>query len=118
MPVYEYACQSCGHQFERRQSFSDAPVRECPECGQAVRKLLSPAGIVFKGSGWYITDSRKAESGAASDSSTKPDTAAKGDGAAKSDAPAKAEAPAKSESAPKADSGAKSAAPAPTAAAD
>ncbi|HEU5315777.1 MAG TPA: FmdB family zinc ribbon protein, partial [Chloroflexota bacterium] len=47
------------HRFERFQKFSDPPVSECPECGSSVRKVLFPAGVVFKGSGWYITDSRK-----------------------------------------------------------
>lgn len=58
MPVYEYLCQACAHRFEKKQSFSDEPVRVCPECGGATRKLLSRPGIVFKGSGWYVTDSR------------------------------------------------------------
>ena len=61
MPIYEYECQ-VGHRFERRQSFHDEPLRECVECGQPARRLLSPAGIIFKGSGWYITDSRPAPS--------------------------------------------------------
>lgn len=59
MPIYEYLCGTCGHSFERKQRFSDEPVSECPECGAAVRRVLHPAGIIFKGSGWYITDSRK-----------------------------------------------------------
>ncbi len=59
MPIYEYECSACKSRFERMQRFSDPPVTECPECGSAVRRVLFPAGIVFKGSGWYITDSRK-----------------------------------------------------------
>jgi putative FmdB family regulatory protein len=59
MPVYEYECSACKHRFERSQRFSDPPISECPECGSPVRRLLFPAGVVFKGSGWYITDSRK-----------------------------------------------------------
>src|SRR5437763_295706 len=68
MPLYEYECRSCGHRFERRQSVHEAPARECPECGEAVRKVLHPVGVVFKGSGWYVTDSRKPEPAAAASS--------------------------------------------------
>ena len=57
MPIYEYECQQ-GHRFELRQGFHDDPAKACVECQQPVRRLLSPAGIIFKGSGWYITDSR------------------------------------------------------------
>jgi putative FmdB family regulatory protein len=59
MPTYEYQCKTCGHHFERVQRFSDAPLTECPQCSGEVRRVIHPAGIVFKGSGWYITDSRK-----------------------------------------------------------
>ena len=59
MPTYEYECLACQRRFERFQKFSDPAVSECPECGGKVRKVLFPAGVVFKGSGWYITDSRK-----------------------------------------------------------
>ncbi len=59
MPIYEYACDACGHGFEVKQRFSDDPISECPKCGSKVRRVLHPAGIVFKGSGFYITDSRK-----------------------------------------------------------
>jgi len=56
VPTYEYQCDSCRVRFERRQRMSDEPVKECPECGGSVRRLLFPVGIVFKGSGFYITD--------------------------------------------------------------
>ena len=62
MPTYEYECLSCRQHFERKQSFSDEPVKVCPNCGGEVRKVLHAPGIVFKGSGWYITDSRPAPS--------------------------------------------------------
>jgi putative FmdB family regulatory protein len=63
MPTYEYACKNCGHRFEKFQSFSDSSLTICPECDtESLRKVFSPAGIVFKGSGWYINDSRKSES--------------------------------------------------------
>ncbi|MHB1007020.1 MAG: FmdB family zinc ribbon protein [Chloroflexota bacterium] len=58
MPLYEYECRSCASRFERRQSVNDEPVRECPDCGAVVRRVLFPASIIFKGSGWYVTDSR------------------------------------------------------------
>ncbi len=62
MPTYEYQCKTCGHHFERVQRFADAPLTECPECGGQIRRVIHAAGIVFKGSGWYITDSRKSTS--------------------------------------------------------
>ncbi len=58
MPTYVYGCDSCGHRFEIFQKFQDAPLVECPECGARIRRIFQPAGIVFKGSGWYSTDSR------------------------------------------------------------
>jgi putative FmdB family regulatory protein len=62
VPTYQYACTNPGgkHEFERVQSFTDAPVSECPECGVPVRKVYGSVGVVFKGSGFYRTDSRKA----------------------------------------------------------
>ena len=62
MPTYEYQCVSCGHRFEKFQSFSAEPIKACPVCGEPVKKVISAAGIIFKGSGWYITDSKKANS--------------------------------------------------------
>ena len=58
MPTYQYACTECGHQLEAVQSFTDAPLTECPECSGQLRKRFSSVGIVFKGSGFYRTDSR------------------------------------------------------------
>ena len=68
MPTYEYQCRTCGHHFERVQRFSDAPLTECPQCSGEVRRVIHPAGIVFKGSGWYITDNRKGGGDAKSES--------------------------------------------------
>jgi putative FmdB family regulatory protein len=64
VPTYQYACTNPEgkHEFEVVQSFSDAPVSECPECGAAVRKVYGSVGVVFKGSGFYRTDSRKTAS--------------------------------------------------------
>lgn len=62
MPLYEYACESCGHRFEAIQRFSDPPIEACPKCGAGVRKLVSSPAFQFKGSGWYVTDyARKTE---------------------------------------------------------
>ena len=56
MPVYEYRCNKCDHQFERVQKMSEPPIRRCERCGGSVVKLISSAGIMFKGTGWYVTD--------------------------------------------------------------
>jgi putative FmdB family regulatory protein len=58
VPTYQYACTACGHQLEAVQSFADDPLTECPACQGRLRKLFSSVGIVFKGSGFYRTDSR------------------------------------------------------------
>ena len=67
MPTYEYRCEKCGERFEVFQSFSDRAIRRHPDCGGPVEKVLHPSGIVFKGSGFYVTDSRaKSSSGSES----------------------------------------------------
>ncbi len=58
MPLYEYECGDCGVRFERRQHMEDEPVRVCPECCGEVHRLIQPVGIIFKGSGFYVTDNR------------------------------------------------------------
>ena len=65
MPTYTYTCTACNEMIEKRQSFSDPPLTTCEQCGGALRKVIHPVGIVFKGSGWYITDSRSASSSSA-----------------------------------------------------
>lgn len=71
MPVYTYRCASCGVQFERHQSFSDAPLKVCPECRKkSLKKVIAPVGVVFKGSGFYATD-HKSPSGQSSHKSRK-----------------------------------------------
>ncbi len=67
MPIYEYECTTCGLHFERRQSFGDTNVPACPNGHDRVQRLFSAPGIVFKGSGWYVTDSRKSSSATCSD---------------------------------------------------
>lgn len=58
MPTYQYACKDCGHQFEQVQAFSDPSLTACPNCQGALRKVFGSVGVVFKGSGFYRTDSR------------------------------------------------------------
>jgi putative FmdB family regulatory protein len=64
MPIYVYRCASCDGEIERRQGFHDAPLATCEDCGGALRRVLQPVGIVFKGSGFYVTDSRNGGNGA------------------------------------------------------
>jgi putative FmdB family regulatory protein len=60
MPLYEYECNSCGTRFEKMQPVTAPPLTECLECGSGpIRRIFHPVGVIFKGSGWYITDSRK-----------------------------------------------------------
>jgi len=116
MPTYEYECKSCGSDFDVFQSMADDPLKACPTCGNGVRRKISKGtGIIFKGSGFYKTDSRKsssASSGSSSqgDSSVKADSTAttdstvQGDSAAKNDSAAKSDSAAKGDSATKGDS--------------
>lgn len=79
MPTYAYACKDCGHQFDAVQSFSDDALTECPQCQGALRKLFNSVGVVFKGSGFYRTDSRSGSSssdGAKASSSSSESSAA------------------------------------------
>jgi putative FmdB family regulatory protein len=73
MPMYAYACKDCGHAFDIQQSFSDDSLTDCPECGGSLRKKFNSVGVVFKGSGFYRTDSRdtKSSTDAGASSSTK-----------------------------------------------
>jgi putative FmdB family regulatory protein len=56
MPIYGYRCEQCGHELEVLQSMSEEPLRVCPNCMGPLRKMIYPAGIIFKGSGYYTTD--------------------------------------------------------------
>jgi putative FmdB family regulatory protein len=58
MPTYQYRCTTCGHDLEAVQKFTDTALTECPNCGGSLRKVFNPVGVVFKGSGFYRTDSR------------------------------------------------------------
>ena len=63
MPTYAYRCASCGHAFEQFQRMSDDALTECPECAGRIKRVIYPVGVVFKGSGWYINDSRESRNG-------------------------------------------------------
>jgi len=58
MPIYEYECNQCSHRFEVKQGFNDKPEAQCPQCQEAARRVFHPAPIIFKGSGFYVTDHR------------------------------------------------------------
>ncbi len=97
MPTYSYACTACGHRFDAQQAFTDPSLTECPECSGRLRKLFGAVGVVFKGSGFYRTDSRSsgktasipASSGASGSSSS-------GSSSSGSSTPAAASAPSSS----------------------
>jgi putative FmdB family regulatory protein len=62
MPLYVYKCNDCEYQFEIRQRFSEEPLSDCPQCVGPIRRVINPVGVVFKGSGFYVTDSRNGKS--------------------------------------------------------
>ncbi len=74
MPLYEYRCRNCNHQFEIQQSFSDDALTVCPECEGELRKVFAPVGIAFKGSGFYKNDSRGGSSSTTSGSESSSST--------------------------------------------
>jgi putative FmdB family regulatory protein len=81
MPTYEYECKSCGHTFEIFQAMSDDPLKSCPECGREVRRLIfGGTGVIFKGSGFYVTDKGKAASAPAKAANTASTGGSKGGG--------------------------------------
>jgi putative FmdB family regulatory protein len=90
MPIYDYRCDHCGHAFSAVQSFNDEALGACPNCGKRPRRLLSKPAIVFKGSGWYKTDSR-GPAPADTTSSTAKDGAGGGEAAEKKATPAATE---------------------------
>jgi putative FmdB family regulatory protein len=69
LPTYEYVCESCGNQYEKREGFDAKPRQKCPACGKTAQRVLSAPAVVFKGSGFYKTDSRGSSSGRDSSSS-------------------------------------------------
>ena len=75
MPTYQYICTECEHSFEVNQAFTDSTVPTCPECKGVVRKVFSSVGVVFKGSGFYRTDSRGAATSSSAPTPTSTPTA-------------------------------------------
>ena len=71
MPTYHYRCATCENRFDAFQKFAEDPLTDCPECGGLVKRVIQPVGVVFKGSGWYINDSRKAPAESSSESTAK-----------------------------------------------
>lgn len=105
MPTYEYLCESCGHRFEVLQHIADAPLTTCPNCSGHIHRVLFPAGIVFKGAGFYKTDSRGASSATNPAPAAHESDAAGANGktekaATTTDTKTESASPAKSESAP------------------
>lgn len=100
MPTYQYACTECGHQLEAVQSFADEPLTVCPACEGRLRKVFNSVGIVFKGSGFYRTDSRNGSNGGDSKVSSE----SKSEKSEKSDSKTETKTETKTESKPKADS--------------
>ena len=82
MPIYEYQCKKCKHRFEKIQKFSDPHVKKCPKCGAALELLISSSTVLFKGSGWYVTDYAKKSGGG---SASNGDSASKKEGKTKSE---------------------------------
>ena len=74
MPIYGYRCRNCGHEFEILQKMSDAPPKACPKCSGELQKILYPAGVIFKGSGFYSTDYKSGSKGSSSSSSNGSDS--------------------------------------------
>ncbi|MDR0554838.1 MAG: zinc ribbon domain-containing protein [Treponema sp.] len=99
MPTYEYECKSCGHVFEVFQNMSDDPLKNCPQCGKDIRRLIhGGTGIIFKGSGFYVTDKKGGTSSGSTSGGTKAGTVSSAETAkpetAKPDSPADSSKPA------------------------
>ena len=87
MPLYEYKCKKCGHQFEKIQKYSDRMVKKCPDCGGRVEQMITAPAVQFTGTGWYVTDYAKKSSGLSSSDSGSKDS--KKDDKSKSDSASK-----------------------------
>jgi putative FmdB family regulatory protein len=111
MPTYGYRCGSCGHEFEILQRITDQPLATCPKCGGKLSKMLYPAGIIFKGSGYYTTDYKGSGNGSAGSSNgvapastseggseSKPETKSESKSDSKSDSKVETKSESKSES--------------------
>lgn len=120
MPIYEYECESCKHRVEVMQKVNDPPLKKCDRCGKKLYRVISASGLMFKGSGWYVTDysqkmksteGKKPEEGKKKEPVTvtpKSDSSSKSEGSAKPDSLSKSEAASKTESSSKSDSPTKS----------
>jgi putative FmdB family regulatory protein len=114
VPIYDYRCDACGHAFSAVRSYSDGPVEVCPNCGERPRKLLVVPAVVFKGSGWYKTDSRGAapkesgDTGKSSEKSSEKSDKAGTKSDSKSESKPETKSVTKSESKPAGDASAKS----------
>ena len=71
MPTYQYRCRNCNHEFEVKQRMSDDPLTACPVCEGSIRRVVSPVSVVFKGSGFYVTDHRSGSNGSNNNTKTK-----------------------------------------------
>ena len=98
MPTYEYRCKKCGEHLEVVQSFSDAPLKVCPNCKGQLQKVFSPVGIVFKGSGFYKTDNRGGKSGASKPAEKKDDSSSGSSSSSSSDSSSSTSSPSKTDS--------------------
>jgi putative FmdB family regulatory protein len=96
MPTYGYRCGSCGHEFEIRQRITEEPLVTCPKCGGKLAKMLYPAGVIFKGSGYYTTD-YKGSSGSSGSSSNGVAPASEGSSESKAESKSESKTEAKSE---------------------
>jgi putative FmdB family regulatory protein len=91
MPMYDYRCMDCQHQYEKREGFDAPALQKCPTCGGTARRVIHAPPIVFKGSGFYVTDSRPAPSdGESAKPSETPAPSSEGEKPAKTEAPASA----------------------------
>ena len=90
MPTYQYSCTECGHFFEAFQSFTEDSLAECPECQGRLRKVFNAVGVVFKGSGFYRTDSRNGSNGSSPSTSSNGSTSSSEKSSSSSDASSKA----------------------------
>jgi len=106
MPRYDYRCGACGAVYEKREGFDAPSIQACPTCSGTARRVLTPPAIVFKGSGWYVTDSRKGSpdgDSKSSKSSSSDSTSTKTESTSSSTSGAAAPAPAPADSGAKAD---------------
>ena len=91
MPIYVYECTNCGNRFEQHQHISDDPIQICPECGGQVQRLIQSVGVIFKGSGFYVTDNRRISGGSGRKGKSTADTSNNGKAGSAKDSTSKGE---------------------------